>query len=232
MARRTRKGYFYYLEDDHYLEDHGAQLVPCAALGAALGHSAPAADASPPRLKGRLRVSARALFFEPDDALVPIVQFAFEHAGSVAPVEGRAASFRLVVARYAFLYPDAPFAFHRAPAAPAFELLHTSLADALPLLRQLLEIAHGPRPEEALEPIVAARVERFAFDSSWLDDVIAERVVAELRVQRLCASRRAAPRRVARPASAAGARGTAAAPSQAARASPARGHALTFGRAR
>jgi factor associated with neutral sphingomyelinase activation len=194
-GRRAPKGGRFNLlllsEDDHYLEDHGAHLVACETLAIALGHSAPAADAPPPRLKGRLRISARALFFEPDDELVPVVQFPYEHAASAEPVECGATSFCLVLIRYAFLYPDAPFVFHRASAAPVFELLHSALADVLPLLRRLVEIAHGPRPEEALEPIVAARVERFAFDSSWLDDVIAERVVAELRVQRLCARYRA-----------------------------------------
>ena len=47
----------YLAEDDHYLEDHGAHLVACAALGATLGYSAPAA-APPQGPAARLRARA------------------------------------------------------------------------------------------------------------------------------------------------------------------------------
>lgn len=184
-ARRRRGGRFsllYLDDDDHYLEDHGARLLPCAALWEALGH---AGGGAPPPLKGRLRVSTRALFFEPDDALVPVLRFPFAQLRALETLSEPelAHGVQLSAGLCTELHARRPFAFLKGAWLPRVQLLHTPLAQVLPLLERLHALARGPRPEVGLEAVVEERAAGFGFDGTWLSDAVSETIVAEQRVR-------------------------------------------------
>ncbi|KAJ1639659.1 hypothetical protein T492DRAFT_856263 [Pavlovales sp. CCMP2436] len=132
-------------------QDHGALLRPCGALWHALGHAQSGADDSeaeaPRPLRGRLRVSTRALFFETDDAAIPILRFPFAQLRALEPLDerwgegvgvgagsagsvcagvsgagagvGGAGALRLSSSLYAELHPDRPFAFRKGSWSPS-----------------------------------------------------------------------------------------------------------------
>lgn len=172
-------------EQDHYLTDHGVLLRLTPELLGAIGRTgAPPMDA-----KGRLRVTTRCVFFDPDDAHIPILRFPFEDMRSLdaAPSEGGAV---FGARAFAELFPHQPFEFHKAPAGAAWSVLcmpqHIDVSDLLPKLARLYDIAQLPRAQQEAprDELVRECFDSFRFDDAGLDDVH-ESVLGEYRVHRI-----------------------------------------------
>lgn len=166
-ARPPRRFSLLLLEEgEQYVGDWGAS----AAWPAGVAGNWSAA----PRLPGRLRLASKSLFFEPDDARVPIVRIPFAAVQQLEPLaKGTIAVATMAVTKMKANCADAPYVFEKGPVSLwSFVLAYAGLEEVLPVVQHHMAISRLPYAEREamLKEAAAACAEEVAFDASRLAD--------------------------------------------------------------